>query len=173
MLPATTFLEHDDMYRAGGHSFFQVTRKVIEPYAQARENHYVICELAKRLGAKHRGFDLTAWELIDESLKLSGYPDAATLHRDHWIDRQPDFDTAHFINGFPTPDGKFRFRPDWVARGKYHAKMPVLPDYMADLPTTRARGRPIGNYSTRNCDASIRRAAIFPTTCRRRGNENG
>jgi len=130
VLPATTFLEHDDMYRAGGHSFFQVTRKVIEPYAQARENHYVICELAKRLGAKHRGFDLTAWELIDESLKLSGYPDAATLHRDHWIDRQPDFDTAHFINGFPTPDGKFRFRPDWVARGKYHAKMPVLPDYM-------------------------------------------
>ena len=56
VLPATTFLEHDDMYRAGGHSFFQVTRKVIEPYAQARENHYVICELAKRLGAKHRGF---------------------------------------------------------------------------------------------------------------------
>ena len=133
VLPATTFLEHDDMYRAGGHSFFQVTRKVIEPYAQARENHYVHCELAKRLGAKHRGFEMTAWELIDETLKLSGYPDAATLHRDHWIDRQPDFDKSHFINGFPTPDGKFRFKPDWQARGKYHTKMPALPDHMASI----------------------------------------
>jgi anaerobic selenocysteine-containing dehydrogenase len=130
VLPATTFLEHDDMYRAGGHSFFQVTRKVIEPYAEARENHYVICELAKRLGATHRGFDMTAWEIIDESLKLSGYPDAATLHREHWIDRQPDFDEAHFSTGFPTSDGKFHFKPDWQARGKYHAQMPTLPDYM-------------------------------------------
>jgi anaerobic selenocysteine-containing dehydrogenase len=130
VLPATTFLEHDDMYRAGGHSFFQVTRKVIEPYAESRENHFVICELAKRLGAEHRGFNMTAWEIIDESLKLSGYPDAATLHRDHWLDRQPDFDKAHFINGFPTRDGKFHFKPDWAARGKYHAKMPTLPDYM-------------------------------------------
>ncbi len=130
VLPATTFLEHDDMYRAGGHSYFQVTRKVIEPYAQARENHFVICELAKRLGARHRGFGMTAWEIIDESLKLSGYPDAETLHRDHWIDRQPDFDQAHFIKGFPTSDGKFHFKPDWAARGKYHAKMPALPDYM-------------------------------------------
>lgn len=130
VLPATTFLEHDDMYRAGGHSFFQVTRKVIEPYAEARENHFVICELAKRLGAEHRGFHMTAWEIMDESLKLSGYPDAATLHREHWLDRQPDFDQAHFINGFPTKDGKFHFKPDWAARGKYHAHMPTLPDHM-------------------------------------------
>ena len=130
VLPATTFLEHDDMYRAGGHSFFQVTRKVIEPYAEARENHFVICALAKRLGAEHRGFNMTAWELIDESLKLSGYPDAATLHRDHWIDRQPDFDQAHFINGFPTRDGRFHFKPDWSASGKDHEKMPALPDHM-------------------------------------------
>jgi anaerobic selenocysteine-containing dehydrogenase len=130
VLPATTFLEHDDMYRAGGHSFFQVTRKVIEPYAGSRENHYVHCELAKRLGAEHRGFNMTAWEIIDESLRLSGYPDAATLHREHWLDRQPDFAASHFINGFPTRNGKFHFKPDWSARGKFHARMPALPDYM-------------------------------------------
>ena len=130
VLPATTFLEHDDMYRAGGHSFFQVTRKVIEPYAESRENHFVICELARRLGAKHRGFDMTAWEIIEETLRLSGYPDADTLYRDHWLDRQPDFELSHFINGFPTRDGKFHFKPDWSLRGKYHAAMPVLPDHM-------------------------------------------
>ncbi len=133
VLPATTFLEHDDMYRAGGHSFFQVTKKVIEPYAEARENHFVICELAKRLGAAHRGFDMTAWEIIEETLRLSGYPDAATLHRDHWLDCQPDFDQAHFVNGFPTHDGKFHFKPDWSALGKYHAQMPALPDHMESI----------------------------------------
>ena len=133
VLPATTFLEHDDMYRAGGHSFFQVTRKVIEPYAEARENHYVICELAKRLGAEHRGFNMSTWEIIEETLKLSGYPNAATLYHDHWLDRQPDFDQAHFINGFPHRDGKFHFKPDWTARGKYHAQMPALPDHMESI----------------------------------------
>jgi anaerobic selenocysteine-containing dehydrogenase len=88
VLPATTFLEHDDIYRGGGHSFLQVTRKVIEPYAEARENHYVICELAKRLGAQHRGFTMTAWEIIEETLKRSGYPgcrDAAARS----LDRPP------------------------------------------------------------------------------------
>jgi anaerobic selenocysteine-containing dehydrogenase len=130
VLPATTFLEHDDMYRAGGHSFFQVARKVIEPYAESRENHFVIRELARRLGAEHPGFGLTAWKIIEQTLKLSGYPDAETLYRDHWIDRQPDFATSHFINGFPTRDGKFHFKPDWSLRGKHHAQMPALPDHM-------------------------------------------
>ncbi len=139
VLPATTFLEHDDMYRASGHSFFQVTRKVIEPYAESRENHAVICGIAKRLGAVHRGFELTAWEIIEETLKLSGYPDAATLHRDHWLDRQPDFDTAHFVNGFPTRDGKFHFSPDWSLRGKYHACMPALPDHFNIIENADAR----------------------------------
>ena len=31
VLPATMFLEHDDFYTASGHTFFQVTKAVIEP----------------------------------------------------------------------------------------------------------------------------------------------
>ena len=47
VLPATTFLEHDDIYTAGGHTFLQLRRKVVEPYGEARSNHDVICELAQ------------------------------------------------------------------------------------------------------------------------------
>ena len=54
VLPATTFVEHDDMYQGGGHTFFQVTRKVIEPVGQSRSNHEVLCALARRLGASIR-----------------------------------------------------------------------------------------------------------------------
>ena len=72
ILPATMFLEHDDMYKGGGHTYLQVTRKIIEPYAECRSNHDVICALAVRLGADHPGFTMTPWELIDQSLKASG-----------------------------------------------------------------------------------------------------
>ena len=39
VLPATIFVEHDDFYTASGHTYFQVTRKVIEPPGECRENH--------------------------------------------------------------------------------------------------------------------------------------
>ncbi len=133
VLPATTFLEHDDIYKGGGHTYLQVTRKVIEPYAESRSNHWVICELAKRLGAKHPGFQMTAWELIDETLKRSGWPDAETIHGNHWHDCALDFETAHFLNGFETPDKRFHFKPDWARVGQAHARMPALPDHMATI----------------------------------------
>ena len=133
VLPATTFLEHDDIYKGGGHTYLQVTRKVIEPYAESRSNHWVICELAKRLGAKHPGFEMTVWELIDETLKRSGWPDAETIHRNHWHDCALDFETAHFLNGFETPDKRFHFKPDWARVGQAHARMPALPDHMATI----------------------------------------
>ena len=117
VLPATTFLEHDDLYQSGGHMYAQVAPKVIEPHAECRSNHDVVCALAKRLGARHRGFDMTAWEIIDETLCASHWPDAKTMARSRWHDCQPDFETAHFLNGFKTPDGKFHFAPDWRREG--------------------------------------------------------
>jgi anaerobic selenocysteine-containing dehydrogenase len=137
VLPATTFLEHDDIYRASGHTHLQVTRKVIEAYAEARPNHYVISELAKRLGCRHKGFDMTEWEIIDETLKLSGHRDAQTLYDAHWEDCALDFETTHFLNGFGHAGGKFRFKPDWAAIGPDIAGLPPLPDYapIVDLAT--------------------------------------
>src|SRR5215475_7032210 len=112
VLPATTFLEHDDVYQGGGHQYIQIGPKVIEPYAEARENHDVICELAKRLGARHPGFEMSAWELIQWTLKASGWPDAETLLANRWHDCQPPFAEAHYLTGFNFPDKKFRFAPD-------------------------------------------------------------
>ena len=131
VLPATTFLEHDDIYEAGGHSHLQIGPRAIEPVGEARSNHDVINGLAHRLGAVHPGFDMTAWEMIDRTLKVSGYDGADALRDARWIDRQPDFETAHHLNGFPTPDGKFHFAPDWAAIGPDHAVMPELPDHFA------------------------------------------
>ena len=117
VLPATMFLEHDDFYTASGHTFFQVTKAVIEPPGECRENHYVISELARRLGAKHRGFDMTPWEIMDESLRESGMWDAETNWKKGGQDFHLGFETSHFLDGFAWPDKKFRFKPDWAAYG--------------------------------------------------------
>lgn len=129
VLPATTFLEHEDIYIAGGHTFLQVAKPVIEPYADARPNHYVICELSKRLGAEHPGFEMTTWELIDETLKRSGFPSAEEIYKNSWLDCARDFEEAHFLNGFETPDKKFHFSPDWTRLGKVNVSMPKYPDH--------------------------------------------
>ena len=141
VLPATTFLEHDDMYTASGHTYFQVTKRVIEPYAECRENHYVISELAKRLGAKHRGYDLTAWEVMDETLKASGMWDAQRNFEAGGQDFALPFETAHFLDGFETPDRKFHFKPDWKKFGGRWQEMPVLPDHM-DVIDKATAGKP-------------------------------
>jgi anaerobic selenocysteine-containing dehydrogenase len=131
VLPATMFLEHDDIYTAGGHAHLQMGRRVIEPPPGPRSNHEVLQGLARRLGAEHPGFDMTAWELIDATLRRSGYPDAETLAEMRWFDLQPKFEDAHFLNGFANDDGKFHFRPDWSKYGPDHALMPSLPDHHA------------------------------------------
>ncbi len=136
VLPATMFVEHDDFYTAGGSQYILLGPKLIEPPGECRSNHEVICGLAKRLGAKHPGFDMTARELIDASLRQSGWGTLAELEANRWIDCQPDFATAHYLNGFAYPDGKFRFRPDWptVPFHRWHRNhpaptMPALPDH--------------------------------------------
>ena len=133
VLPATTFLEHDDIYRAGGHTYLQVTRKVIEPHAQCRSNHWVLCQLAKRLGARHPGFDMSEWELIEDALRRSGRPDATSIYSQRWLDCALSFDTMHFLDGFANDDKRFHFKPDWSSVGRNHEAMTVLPDHLANI----------------------------------------
>src|SRR5499427_1612522 len=71
VLPATTFLEHDDIYRGGGHQYLILGPKLVEPPGECRNNHELICALAKRVGAEHRGFEMSPRELIDQMLRVS------------------------------------------------------------------------------------------------------
>ena len=53
VLPATMFLEHDDVYQSGGHQHIILGPKIVEPPGECRSNHEVVCALAERLGAGH------------------------------------------------------------------------------------------------------------------------
>ncbi len=130
VLPATTFLEHDDLYQGGGHLYLQVAKHIIEPIGESRSNVDVLSALAQRLGSDHEAFKLGAWDLIDRSLRDTGYPGAEEIHDKGWQDCSIPFDDAHFINGFATPSGKFMFKPDWAAIGSAFETIPELPDHM-------------------------------------------
>mgnify|MGYP000862277516 FL=1 len=124
VLPATTFLEHDDLYTSYGHTFLQVARAVIPAVSEARSNHRVIADLAHRLGAAHPSFAMSEWELIDACLGASDLPPADELAAMRWLDRAMPFEKAHFLDGFGH-GGRFRFAPDWGVEG-----LPPLPDHM-------------------------------------------
>jgi anaerobic selenocysteine-containing dehydrogenase len=183
VLPATMFLEHDDFYTASGHTYFQVAKKVIEPPGECRENHWVISELARRLGAEHAGFGMSAWQIMDRTLDRSGLWDAETNWQRGGQDCALPFETAHFLDGFATPDRRFHFKPDWVrwdARGR---EMPTLPDHfdVIDGPTPEkpfrlvaAPARGFLNSTFTETPSSLHRerqptALLHPEDCRALG----
>jgi anaerobic selenocysteine-containing dehydrogenase len=136
VLPATMFTEHDDVYKGGGHQYWSLGPKLVSGPQECRSNHWVICELAKRLGAEHPGFAMSGKEHIAHMLEKGGQIRLAELEQKGWIDVQPDVKDAHFEDGFAWPDGKFRFSPKWDEVPFSHEgliegseTMPALPDH--------------------------------------------
>jgi anaerobic selenocysteine-containing dehydrogenase len=135
VLPATTFLEHDDLYTAGAHTFLQLHRPVVPPYAECRSNHEVHCGLAERLGAEHRGFKMSAFEIIEATLRASGLPGPDEFVEGTWLDCAQPFETAHFLDGFGHLDKKFHFHANWASmRGPMSKRdlgaLPEFPDHV-------------------------------------------
>lgn len=187
VLPATTFLEHDDLYTASGHTFLQASRAVITAPGECRSNHRFIGQLAERLGLHHPAFGMDEWALVDRVLKDSGRPDADELLAQGWIDCAQSFEKSHFLDGFGHPDGRFRFAPDWSARGEGHAVMPPLPDHLAVIEETTpdkpfrlvaAPARNFLNTTFTETPASQQKeerpgALIHPDVCQRLGIADG
>jgi anaerobic selenocysteine-containing dehydrogenase len=138
VLPATQFMEHDDLYQGGGHQHVMWGGKLIEPPGECRSNHDVIVALASRLDATHEGFAKSPAEIADWTLQASGHGTLADLTSAGFIDVQPGFRAAHYLDGFAYRDGKFRFAPDWANVAYANAglmgpwqDMPRLPDHWA------------------------------------------
>jgi len=187
VLPATTFLEHDDIYTAGGHTFLQIGRAAVPPHAECRSNHDTICALAQRLGAQHPGFAMSAFEIIEATLQMSGLPDPSQFTEGCWLDCWPGFETGHFLDGFGHSDRKFHFRADWAAIGAEHAALPDFPDHVAvidDRDPQRpfrlipAPSRSFLNTSFNNTPSSVARegrptALVHPATLAALGIDDG
>ena len=106
ILPATTSVEHDDIYNSYGHYTIGTGYKLIDPIGESRSNWQVISELAKRMGLTDEFFKHSERELIDQivsashriskddqNLILQGEPVEMTLPENYKLD-------------FKTPSGK-------------------------------------------------------------------
>lgn len=136
VLPATMFMEHDDVYQGGGHQHIMLGPQLIEPPSECKSNHEVTCLLADALGAHHQSFRRTPKELINQTLIDSQRGTLEALSEQKWRDIQPPFRESHYLDGFAHADGKFHFKPAWAnvpntndgLKGPW-ASMPALPDH--------------------------------------------
>ncbi|MBF0294390.1 MAG: molybdopterin-dependent oxidoreductase [Magnetococcales bacterium] len=125
LLPATTFLEHPDLYKSYGQYTLQYARPLLPPTGEAMSNHDLVNALAQRLGYNDEPFRLDAEATLRRVLTASGLPEPEAWERP-WLDCAPPWRERHFLDGFPQPDGRFHFRPAWT-----QAAMPPLPDHWA------------------------------------------
>ncbi len=138
LLPATTFLEHDDIYRGLGHTALTVGQRVLEPFAEARSNNRLVCDLAERLGAQHPGFQRDEPALLDAVLQRGKQGRWAEASARGFIESHNAIPAGAGFTGFPQPDGRFRFKPDWAALGPYHQGMPAVADYWPNVEAADA-----------------------------------
>jgi len=130
LLPAAIFLEYDDIYYGLGHTHITVGLRVLDRFADTRSNFEVVSALGQRVGGQHPTFSMTATEVIDHTLRVSGRGTLEEAAARGWIDCAKPFDDAHYLNGFPHADRRFHFKPNWAAIGPLHAAMPAMPDHM-------------------------------------------
>jgi len=130
LLPATTSMEHPDLYRSFGHLYLQLAEPVISPLGEARSNWEVFGLLGRALGLRDGHYAKREPDLIREYLAASG-PVAAgisyeRLRAEHSIRIGVPRPFMPFADGAPTPSGKVEFYAESLAR----QGLPPLPTYI-------------------------------------------
>ena len=115
LLPATTFLEHTDVYTSYGHYYLQYSEPVVAARGQARSNRRVFMELARRLGYENECLYWTPKQIVEELLKstnpmLDGIT-AERLIKERSIKLKLPSPYRPYADGSNFADRKIRFSP--------------------------------------------------------------
>ena len=130
VLPATTSMEHEDLYRSYGQFTLQLALPVLPPPGEALSNWEVCARLAKALGVAEAHYATSVDALIREFLSR-GAATARTisyeqLRRDGWARLDLPRPYMPFAHGAPTPSGRVEFYSETMAR----QGLPALPTYV-------------------------------------------
>lgn len=116
VLPAASYLETEDLFRAYGAYWMQWGRKAVEPAGEARSNFAVAQALAQRMGLKDAIFTLPPQDAARELFKGSTGPaskaDPAKLFAGVPISIKHDWNGQPFA----TPSGKLEFYSEQLAK---------------------------------------------------------
>lgn len=132
VLPVTTPLERNDIGASGGEDFIVAMKKVSEPFAEARDDFSIFCELSKRMnvnfddgldedGWLRRLYGITRTNAADKGIDM---PDFERFWEEGLFDLQPMAKPMIMLEQFrhdaaafpvPTPSGKIEIFSETLA----------------------------------------------------------
>ncbi len=127
VLPATTYLETEDFFRAYGTYYMQYSHRAVPPQGEAWSNLKLAQELAARMGLTDAVFHMSEPEILRELLHGTGF-DATTVR-----DAGPISIASKNGQEFRTPSGKLEFYSEALAR----QGLPPMPDWQPEPAPTR------------------------------------
>ncbi len=130
VLPATTSMEHEDLYRSYGQFTLQLAQPVLPPQGQAKSNWEVCGLLARAMGVARDHYEKTPQALIreflargDDTVRGITYEQ---LRRDGWVRIRLPAPYLPFAAGAPTSSGKVEFYSERMER----QGLPALPTWV-------------------------------------------
>ncbi len=186
LLPATTFLEHTDVYPSYGHYYVQLARPAVAPPGEAKPNVEIFRLLAARMGFDEPCFRESDDDLIRTAL-ASGHPflegiTLEELERRHFIRLRVAPEGEPFLRfaqgGFGTPSGKCEFRAETL---KYvpplesrHGSAALRARYPLELITPKSDGGLNSTFGYRpEADAEAAEITMHEADAARRGIAGG
>jgi anaerobic selenocysteine-containing dehydrogenase len=136
VLPATTYLETEDLYRAYGSYYLQYAPAAVPPQGEAWSNFRLAQTLAGRLGLADPVFGMAPHEIAGAMLRGARGP-AAALDPEGIATAGPVHLPPPEAQVFRTPSGKLEFySKELAAQG-----LPPLPDWHPDPEEKRQAAR--------------------------------
>lgn len=134
ILPATTQLEHVDVHKAYGHTYFLANNQAIAPLGESLPNTEIFRRLARRMGFTEPCFadsdeDIAAQAIVRSDPRAAGI-DWQTLKESGW--QKLKLPAAPFAEGgFPSPTGKCQFYAAEMAKDGLDPLPGYVPPYEA------------------------------------------
>lgn len=124
-LPATTFLEDEDLLGSYGSNYVTPINPVVEPVGEVKSEFWIFQQLAvrmgfeeKMMGTKEEWLSKLAKPLIDQGISLEELQNAPI--RVHFAPKTP-----YVHKKFKTPSGKFEFITEFDYKDKGDGKFPL------------------------------------------------
>jgi len=184
VLPAATYLESEDLYRAYGTYYLQYAPQAVAPQGEAWSNFRLAQELARRMGLADKVFSMAPREVTAELFR-GAKGAAAALDLDEVRSGRPIRLAPQGGQEFRTPSGRLEFYSEQLAA----QGLSPMPDWQPDAQEEKDAARwPLrlltapGYFQAHTAYASVdflrRRegppcAILHPDEARRRGLENG
>ncbi len=162
LLPATTFVEHPDLYTAYGHYYLQWAEPILPPRGECQPNSWIFRQLAERMGLDDAIFSLNT-EQLAEQLLASPHPHLqgitlARLKSERSIRINLPDDYRPYATGSHFEDGKIRFQPAPQQITFREQTSPQFPFRLISPP-----GAYVLNTSMGNIESLLRAAGGEPT----------